>query len=98
MQYFSFINVYGTTDLIYKVPVVSFNVENNLPEEVCVFLEKNYNIIVRSGLHCSPLIHKTINTLPTGTLRVSLGPYNSFNDVKTLIKALHKFGKVNKLF
>ncbi len=66
------------------VGVLSFNIKDKSPSEVSSFLDKR-NICVRSGLHCSPMAHKKINTLPQGTIRVSFGPFNTIKDADMLI-------------
>jgi selenocysteine lyase/cysteine desulfurase len=43
---------------------------------------------LRSGLHCAPLAHETAGTLETGTIRVSLGPFNHRADVQALMRTL----------
>ena len=35
------------------------------------------NICVRAGFHCSPLAHRHFGTLKFGTVRVSLGAFNT---------------------
>ena len=46
------------------------------------------NIAVRTGLHCSPLAHKFLGTFPAGTVRFSVGYFNSDEDFETLREAL----------
>ena len=76
---------------IYSKPtsknVFSFNVENKDSSEVANMLDE-YNICVRSGIHCAPLVHRHLNTLGTGTVRVSLDFNNTKQDVDYLIKTL----------
>lgn len=36
-----------------------------------------YGIAVRAGLHCAPVAHRTAGTLETGTVRLSLSPFNT---------------------
>ena len=44
--------------------------------------------MVRSGLQCAPLIHKTLKTFPNGTVRASFGYKNNYEEVDTFIIAL----------
>lgn len=67
------------------------------------FLAKELNergICVRSGLHCSPLAHKTIGTRVDGAVRISFSVFNTRNDINELIDALDdissKFKKKNR--
>lgn len=48
-----------------------------------------YGINTRAGVHCAPLAHKTLGTLPEGTLRISLSPYTTHRDMEQLLHALH---------
>ena len=46
------------------------------------------NIAVRTGLHCSPLAHQFLGTFPAGTVRFSIGYFNSDEDFEMLREAL----------
>ncbi|MFA6066743.1 MAG: aminotransferase class V-fold PLP-dependent enzyme [Candidatus Babeliaceae bacterium] len=72
------------------LPIISFNVKNILPQEISYRLDKEYNIMTRSGLQCAPLIHATLQTFPHGTVRVSFGYQNSYEQVDCFIYALKK--------
>ena len=39
-------------------------------------------VAVRAGLHCAPLAHETGGTLDTGTVRLSLGPFNTEGEMR----------------
>lgn len=80
--------IYGTRDVSAKIPLVSFNIKNRFGSQVEEFLLRNHQIVTRSGLHCAPLTHRHLGTLPRGALRVSLGPYNIRYDVDRLMAAL----------
>ena len=45
-------------------------------------------ICVRAGLHCAPLAHRALGTLPGGTVRLSFGPFNTLADVDAVWRAL----------
>ena len=51
-------------------------------------LYQKYELETRSGLHCSPLAHKTIGTFPTGTLRLCPSPYHHPTDLELVLKIL----------
>lgn len=70
--------------------VVSFNIKNLTSESVSNDLNEIYKICTRSGLHCAPLKHSFLNTLKTGTVRVSISYFNTFGDIIALIKAVKK--------
>lgn len=70
--------------------VISFNVKDYPSNEVSNYLSENYDICVRSGLHCAPLVHKHFGTLDEGMVRVTIGYYNSKKDIDKIINALKK--------
>ncbi|MGA9087272.1 MAG: aminotransferase class V-fold PLP-dependent enzyme [Methanoregula sp.] len=52
------------------LPVISFNIRNLENDESGYILLKAYNIIIRTGLHCAPLVHGRIDG-GKGCVRVS---------------------------
>lgn len=69
--------------------VLSFNVEGRDPAEIGFLLDDVYGICVRTGLHCAPDAHRSIGTLPSGTIRVSPGVFNTDKDIDALLGALN---------
>ena len=82
------ITLYGPTDRQQSIGTLSFNVEDLDCTEVAHILDKAYSIAVRAGLHCAPAAHRTLGTFPHGTVRASVGPYNSEEEVRALIGAV----------
>jgi cysteine desulfurase family protein len=78
---------------IGKRSLFSFNVENMDCEKVAAFLDEN-DIAVRSGLHCSPMAHKSMMTHNTGTVRVSPGWFSTLKDAGTFIDCIWKLKKI----
>ena len=74
----------------YNSAILSFNVKNKDSETVAQFLNKNYNIALRAGLHCSPLAHITYNTIEQGAVRVSPSYFNCAKDIDILSYAINK--------
>jgi len=87
------VRVYGPEQMDERVATVSLTLNGADLGEVAARLEAEYGIMVRSGLHCSPLAHKTIGTFPTGTLRFSFGYFNTEEEVQTAVKALHTLAR-----
>ena len=48
----------------------------------------NNGVIVRTGLHCAPLAHKTLGTFPEGTVRFSVSYFTNNKDFNRLKLAL----------
>ncbi len=68
-------------------PVIPFNLQEMPSEEAAQYLAGK-NIAVRSGLHCAPTAHKKLGTENIGTVRVSIGSFNTKNDVDYLVNVL----------
>jgi cysteine desulfurase family protein len=49
-----------------------------------------YNILVRVGLHCAPMAHQTIGTFPDGTVRLSMGYFNTLEDIELAVQAIRR--------
>ncbi|MBO4538812.1 MAG: aminotransferase class V-fold PLP-dependent enzyme [Clostridia bacterium] len=58
--------------------IVLCNVKDRPCSEVADILSQKYGVYVRSGLHCAPLMHKKLGTLPEGAVRVSFGDNNNY--------------------
>ena len=72
------------------VPVLSFNIKGISSAEAADILNEKYNIAVRPGLHCAPLVHKRIGTISDGTIRVSTGLFNTEREVDYFINSVDK--------
>ncbi|HEX9074202.1 MAG TPA: aminotransferase class V-fold PLP-dependent enzyme [Anaerolineae bacterium] len=82
------IQLYGPPDSNGRVGVVSVRLEHWEPMDLGVALDQEFDIAVRTGLHCAPLAHRTLGTLPTGTVRLAPGYFTTVNDVDRVIDAL----------
>ncbi|TAL68825.1 MAG: aminotransferase class V-fold PLP-dependent enzyme [Bacteroidetes bacterium] len=65
-----------------------FNIKGMVPEEVGYVLDSSYDITVRTGLHCAPLILKPLGVYPWGTVRVSPSFFTTDNEVDKFIEAI----------
>ena len=79
--------MYGGFDWSCRVPVLSFNIKNVFAFNVGDILNNN-NIEIRTGQHCSPLIHKVINTRLHGTCRISIGHKNNEEEIDEFIDVI----------
>ena len=62
--------------LVKNAGVVSFVLNDIDPRITATLLDAHFGIEVRAGLHCAPLIHRSLETLDTGgTVRASVGPF-----------------------
>ena len=51
-------------------------------------LSNEYDIAVRGGLHCAPLMHEGLSTQENGLVRISLSHYNKEWEIDELLRAL----------
>lgn len=68
-----------------NLPVLSFNIKGKSGEQTCKDLDE-VGFCLRGGYHCAPLAHKKMDTLETGTARLSVGAFNSENQVKSFLR------------
>lgn len=87
------IKIYGPLDLKKRAAVVSLNIGDIDSAELAYILDDKYNIGVRSGLHCAPLAHKTMETLHQGMVRFSFGIFNTREEIDLAIKALKEISR-----
>jgi selenocysteine lyase/cysteine desulfurase len=80
--------VYGCDDMENHLSTVSINIKGLEAGDVGIMLDVDHDIATRTGLQCAPLVHKQIGTVPIhGTVRFSIGPFNSEADVDAAIAA-----------
>ncbi|MCJ7691069.1 MAG: aminotransferase class V-fold PLP-dependent enzyme [Clostridiaceae bacterium] len=82
-----YVTIYGTNNLENRCSVVSLNIEGFESSEVGYRLNES-GIAVRTGYHCAPLIHDIIGTKNMGTVRISPGYFNTFDDIYAVVAAL----------
>jgi selenocysteine lyase/cysteine desulfurase len=71
------------------LPVFVFNVRGLPADQVGQLLDVEHDVIVRTGLHCAPLVHEGIGTAEIdGAVRFSVGPFTSERDVERAIAAV----------
>ena len=56
--------------------------------EIAARLEEGFGILTRCGLHCAPSAHRTLGTFPRGTVRLSLGWFNTEADIDRALRAI----------
>lgn len=90
------IKLYGHMHAGKNTNVLSFNLGNLHSELVAARLDK-CGICLRAGYHCSYLAHRTYGTDEKGTVRVSVGVFNTKKDVKNLVFSLNQIAKTEKM-
>jgi len=81
------VRVYGP-ETGKRTPVVALNIGDIDPAELSAILDEEYDIAVRPGMHCAPLVHKSIGTYETGAVRFSFGYFNTAKEITEAITAV----------
>lgn len=89
-------NIIGTLDRSLSTSCVSITHSKLDVSELSYILDSEFNISNRSGLHCAPLAHKTIGTFPNGTVRLSVGYFNTTEEIKYTLDCLNKINNIYK--
>ena len=84
------IKFYSKNSSNLKSPIVSFNIGNISSDEIALALDEDYDIQVRPGAHCAPLIHKHFGTEKQGIVRFSFSYFNTDEEVDEAIRAVRE--------
>ena len=84
------VTIYGLPSIAGRTPVVLFNIDGICARDVMVHLDKEYNIAVRGGVHCAPLLHIAIGTCEAGGVRVSPGSGTTEDQIDLFLDAIKK--------
>lgn len=87
------LKMYGQEPSVPRGSVVSFTLDGIDPSRVGFFLDNDYEIAVRTGLHCAPMAHRSIGTYPYGTIRVSPGWFTTTEDIAICIEAIERIAR-----
>ena len=71
------------------LPVVSFDIAGIDNQEVGFILARAYNIIMRTGLHCAPLVHKRIDG-KKGCVRASFSHFTTREEIERAAAAIRE--------
>lgn len=86
---------------IYTAPetyngMVSFTIDGIGSMDACNILSSQYDIAVRGGLHCAPLVHRHLGTLQSGIIRASLGSENTFGEADFFLRAVREIAHTER--
>ncbi|MDD4889198.1 MAG: aminotransferase class V-fold PLP-dependent enzyme [Phycisphaerae bacterium] len=73
-----------------RIGLASFNIAGVAPADVAAILDADFDICVRAGLHCAPGAHRHVGSFPDGSVRVSVGPMNTPEEIAAVIGALKR--------
>lgn len=69
--------------------IAAFEKEGVPSEELAGMLSERFDIAVRGGFHCAPLVHRALGT-SYGLVRASFSPFQSMREVNALVGALKR--------
>jgi cysteine desulfurase family protein len=76
-----------------KVAITSIGLGSLDTTEVGQMLGKKFGVCVRTGVHCSPLIHQNIGTKDQGTIRFSIGWANTTENIEAASNAIREIAQ-----
>lgn len=80
--------IYGDFQGAVRAPIVSLNIGEQDSAVVSDILWEDYQICVRAGAHCAPLMHQALGTVEQGAVRFSFSYFNTEEEVDFAVKAL----------
>lgn len=85
------LRVFGPASEQDRVGVVSVAIESHDPQDIAAILDQTFGIETRAGLHCAPGAHRAAGSFERGgTVRLSVGPFSTTDDVAAAIEALRQ--------
>ena len=87
------LKLYGDIDAPLRTPIISLNIGNMSSASVSDILWEDYEICVRAGAHCAPLMHNTFGTEKQGAVRFSFSCFNTEAEIDTAIQAMHEIAE-----
>lgn len=85
------IQVYAPDEGYHRGPVLSFQIDGQEPQDIAMILDQEFGIAVRAGLHCAPLMHRTLGTLAQGgTVRLSPGHDTMWGQLNRTLDAIRQ--------
>ncbi|MBO4323161.1 MAG: aminotransferase class V-fold PLP-dependent enzyme [Clostridia bacterium] len=77
---------------LYSIPnpcgIVAFSHAEIPSQKLSEILSDNYDVAVRGGYHCAPLMHRFLKTEKFGLVRCSLSENNTKREISAFIRAL----------
>lgn len=82
------VRLYGDYNMKERVGIVSLNIGDIDSATVSDWLWEEYEIAVRPGAHCAPLMHEALGTQKQGAVRFSFSHYNTEKEVDAAVEAV----------
>ena len=82
------VKLYGDMTADVRAAIVALNIRDMDSAAVSDILWEDYEICVRAGAHCAPLMHKALGTKEQGAVRFSFSYFNTEEEVNQAIRAI----------
>lgn len=82
------VTIFGPAQKSERAGVISISVAGFDSQTVAGILDIEFEIQIRAGFHCAPLIHQRLGTEKEGLIRFSPGPFNTSVDVEFAVGAI----------
>ena len=87
------VKIYGDFSDKNRCPIVSLNIAGVDSSQVSEWLLEEYEIAVRPGAHCAPLMHQYFGTQKQGMVRFSFSYYNTEKEALTAAEAIREIAE-----
>jgi cysteine desulfurase/selenocysteine lyase len=87
------VRLYSVADSSRNSGIAAMNLDGMDSTELSYILDKEYGIATRAGLHCAPSAHWTLGTEKTGIVRLSIGCFNTVEEMDLTIDAIQAVSK-----
>ncbi|NLL67104.1 MAG: aminotransferase class V-fold PLP-dependent enzyme [Clostridiaceae bacterium] len=88
------IKLYSTVEGHRNSGIIAFIIDGMDSSETADLLDSRYHIAARPGFHCAPLAHKALGTEKTGMVRLSLGYFNTPDEIQYTIDSIKEIAKL----
>lgn len=91
------VTLYCQDDLKSHIGIFPLNIDGLEALNTGTILDVDYNIAIRTGLHCAPLVHEQLGTDKIhGAVRFGIGPFNTEEHIKTAVEAVKEIAESRK--
>lgn len=87
------IRFYGDYTTEERSPIVALNIRDIDSSLIADQLSEEFEIAVRAGGHCAPLMHEALGSKEQGAVRFSFGHFTTEEDVDRAIEAIQKLAQ-----
>ncbi len=82
------VKIFGPVEETSRTGVISISINGFDSQTAAGILDVEFEIQIRSGFHCAPLMHKRLGTDKDGLIRFSPGPFNTSVDIEFAVGAV----------